>query len=181
MAIIGLANLHYAKMLSEDTATSAAVYEKPKRLIGINSVSISPTVDTATLYGDNKALATLTNSKEYQVTLEIADLPPEDEAALLGHKIDDDGIIHVAGNDTSPYIAILFDADTHHDNEKMYVKFFKGKFSPSQQDLNTRGENLEFGLHSLEATFVTRMYDDLTYDKFVTTDTTVAKSWYAEV
>ena len=85
MAIIGLANLHYAIMTAEDTAETAATYGTPKRLVGINSVSIQPTNDTATLYGDNKALATVTNTKEFTISLEVAKLPTEDEAALLGH------------------------------------------------------------------------------------------------
>lgn len=63
MAIIGLSKLHYARMTTDDTATTAPVYETPKRLIGVNSVSISPENDTATLYGDNMALDTKSSTR----------------------------------------------------------------------------------------------------------------------
>ena len=180
MATKGLANLHYAIMTTEDTATTAATYSTPKRLVGINSVSIQPNNETATLYGDNKALATVTNTKEYTINLDLADLPLEDEAALLGHTYESDTMI-VKGNDTPPYVAIMFDIDTHHDNEKEYRKYYKGKFAPSNQDVNTRGETTEFAVRALEATFVARNNDDKVVDIEVTTDVAVATSWYASV
>lgn len=180
MAYKGLANLHYAIMTVEDTATTAATYSTPKRLVGINSVSIQPTNQTAKLYGDNKALSTENSTTEWQITLDIAKLPLEDEAALLGHTYESDTMI-VKGNDTAPYAAIMFDLDTENDKEKEYRKYFKGKFAPSQQNGNTKGENTDFTLRSLEATFITRTYDDKTFEVTVTTDTSVATSWYASV
>lgn len=181
MAIIGLANLHYAIMTAEDTAETAATYDTPKRLVGINSVSIQPTNETSTLYGDNKALATVTNTKEFTISLEVAKLPTEDEAALLGHSYDSStSVMTVKGNDTPPYIALLFDAGLE-DGTTEYVKFFKGKMAPAQQDMNTRGDTLDYGLHSLEGTFVARTKDDKVYETKVTSETSVATSWYASV
>lgn len=179
MAIIGLKNLHYAVMTTEDTATTAAVYSTPKRLVGIRSVSISPENETATLYGDNTALATFSATKNRTITLELADLPLEDEAILLGHTYSNGKMI-VKGNDKPPYVAIMFDADTH-DRQTQYRTYFKGKFAEAQEDENTRGESMEFGPHNLEGAFVARMNDDQVYTKFTTTDTAVADSWYASV
>lgn len=180
MAYKGLANLHYAIMTKEDTATDAAEYSTPKRLVGINTVSIQHTNNTATMYGDNKALATENSTNETTITFEVAKIPLEDEAALLGHTYESDTMI-VKGSDTPPYVAIMFDCDTENAKERNYKKYFKGKFAPAQQSVNTRGGSTEFTLHSLEATFVTRINDDQKYIETVTTDTAVATSWYASV
>ena len=181
MAIIGLANLHYAPMTTEDTATTAAVYGTPKRLVGVVSVDVSPENETATLYGDNTALATVNKTKSRAVTIEVADLPLEDEAILLGHDYDSEtGVMTVNGDDKAPYVAIMFDADTH-DDKKQYVTFFKGRFAEAQHTDNTDGESTEFSLHNLEGTFVARTNDKKVYIKKVTTDLTVATSWYTSV
>lgn len=181
MAIIGLKNLHYAVMNTEDTATTPAVYGKPRRLVGIRSVDVAPENETAKLYGDNTALATFTATKSRAITLEVADLPLEDEAILLGHKYDSDtAVMTVSGNDVAPYVAIMFDADTH-DGKTMYTTFFKGKFAEAQHTDNTRGESMEFTPFNLEGEFVARTNDDQVYAKKVSTDPTVAASWYESV
>ena len=179
MAIIGLKNLHYAVMTTEDTATTPATYGTPKRLVGIRQVNIAPENQTATLYGDNTALATITATKKRQITLEVADLPLEDEAILLGHTYESDTMI-VNGNDVAPYVAIMFDAETHN-GQTQYTTFFKGKFAEAQHTDNTRGESTEFTPFNLEGEFVARTNDDKVYAKKITTDPTVATSWYASV
>ena len=183
MAIIGLSKLHYAKMTTEDTATTAPVYETPKRLIGINSVSVSPENDTATLYGDNMALDTKTSTRERTITLEVARLPLEDQAALLGYTYDSSTKkMSVNGDATAPNVAIMYEEDT--DEGKVWYKcFYKGKFSPSSEDANTRGDSLEYGLHSIEGTFVARLDNKRVYEvkEADATDTTTAASWYASV
>lgn len=183
MATIGLTNLHYARMTTEDTATTAPVYETPKRLIGVNSVSISHETDTAKLYGDNQTLATKTKTKESTITLEIADLKPEDRAALLGQSYNSETKVRsVSSDDTAPYVALLYEVNNHHDQKELHV-FYKGKFSPAQEDTNTEGESMEFGLSNLEGEFIYRLdnhkkEDERTIDA---TDTTTATAFFATV
>ena len=183
MATIGLTNLHYAIMTTEDTATTAPVYTTPKRLVGVNSVSISPENDTATLYGDNTALATVSKTKKRTITLEIADLPPEDKAAILGHSYDSNTkVMSVNAEDNPPYVAIMHEVNNHK-GQKEYHVFYKGKFAPAQEDINTEGESLEFGLHTLEGDFVSRTdngkIEDVKYADG--TDTTIATTFFASV
>jgi len=183
MAIIGLSKLHYAIMTTEDTPTSAPVYGTPKRLVGVNSVSISPENDSATLYGDNMALDTKSSTKERTITLEVARMPLEDQAALLGYSYDSSTKkLAVNGDAAAPNVAIMYELDTD-ENKKWYYVFYKGKFAPSPEDANTRGDTLEYGLHSVEGTFVARMDNKLVYEikEAEATDTTTATSWYASV
>lgn len=176
MAIIGLKNLHYARMTTEDTATAAAVYGTPKRLVGVNSVSIEKETETATLYGDDQAIDTFIRTKQYNVTIELADLPLEDEAALGGHEYTD-GILTVKGTDVPPYVALLFEADTRNGKTR-FVVLYKGRLTPPQEDLNTRGESFEYGLHTLEGSFIARVIDGKIEDK---TEDTTAAEWYLKV
>ena len=179
MALIGLKNFYYALMTTEDTATSAAVYGTPKRVAGINSIDISPTVNTATLYGDDMALATASSLGEISVTIDVADLPLEDLAALLGHTITN-GVMVSKGSDSAPYCAIAFESEKH-SGETRYVKLLKGKFSESQETINTRGDSIEYQVPQITATFVSRSNDSAWKKTTDSSDVTIATSWYASI
>lgn len=179
MALIGLRNFYYATMTTEDTATTAATYGTPKRIVGINSIDINPTVNKATLYGDDSALATASSLGEIEVTLDIADLPIEDLAALLGHTVNN-GIMISKGSDSAPYVAIMFESEKHN-GEIRYVKLLKGKFSESQETINTRGDSIEYQVPQITGTFVSRTNDSAWKHTQDTTDTAIATSWYASV
>ncbi len=184
MADIGLKNLHYAIMTTEDTATTAPVYDTPKRLIGINSVEIDPEIETAILYGDNQALATFIKHKKNAITLEVADLPLDDQAAIFGRTYGTDTkTMFINSADASPYLAFLFEKNNHK-GERLFYAFFKGKLAPSQETTNTEGESLEFGLHNLSGDFVFRIDNGMmcavklvdSLDK-----TTTLASWFASL
>lgn len=179
MAQVGLRNFHYALMTTEDTATTAPVYGTPKKVVGINSIDINPTINKATLYGDDQALATASSLGEIEVTLDIAELPLVDQAALLGHTITD-GVMISKGSDSAPYVAIMFESEKHN-GETRYVKLLKGKFSESQETTNTRGDSIEFQIPQITASFVARQNDGAWKHTRDTTDTAVATSWYASV
>ena len=179
MALVGLRNFYYATMTTEDTATTAAVYGTPKRIVGINSVDINPTINKATLYGDDTALATASSLGEIEVTIDIADLPIADLAALLGHTVTSGKMIS-KGSDSAPYVAIMFESEKHN-GETRYVKLLKGKFSESQETINTRGDSIEYQIPQITGTFVSRTNDSAWKYTQDSTDTTVATSWYASV
>ncbi|MBR1578873.1 MAG: hypothetical protein IJ668_00015 [Selenomonadaceae bacterium] len=177
MATIGLRKLYYAR-LTEDTETTTT-YETPKRLAGLINVEINPSIQKNTLYGDDMPLATASSISEITVTLETADIPLADAAAMLGHSLDS-GTMLVKASDTSPYVAILFEAEKH-DGQTRYVKLLKGKFDEGQESLQTRGESVEYTTPKLEGTFVARTSDGAWKMVKDTSDTTVATSWYASV
>ena len=179
MALVGLRNFFYAVMTTEDTATSAPVYDTPKRIIGINSIDINPTINKATLYGDDTALATASSLGEIEVTIDIADLPIEDLGALLGHTISE-GVLVSKGSDSAPYVAVMFESEKHNGNTR-YVKLLKGKFSESQETINTRGDSIDYQVPQITGTFVSRTNDSAWKHTTDSTDTAVATTWYASV
>ena len=179
MAQVGLKNFYYALMTTEDTADAQAVYGTPKRVVGINSIEINPTVNTATLYGDDMALATASSLGEISVTINVADLPLEDLAALLGHTVTN-GVMVAKGSDSAPYCAIAFESEKHN-GEIRYVKLLKGKFSESQETINTRGDSIEYQIPQITANFVARAYDSAWKKIQDSSDTTIATSCYASI
>ena len=181
MADIGLTNLHYAVMTTEDTDTTAPVYSALQRLIGVNSVELDPEIETAILYGDNQALATIIKHKKTAMTLEVADLPLADQAKVFGRTYDTDTkTMFVSVKDKSPYLAIAYEIENHK-GERFFWCFFKGKLAPSQETNNTEGENLEFGLHNLSGEFVFRIDNGMiSAVKLIepTDTTTTLQSWF---
>ena len=150
MAQIGLKNIYYAEMTIGDDG--AETYGTPKKIGNAVSVDITPTIETTSLYGDDMAVATDINFKEVKVTIETTDIPLEDQATLLGHDFKE-GVLTAKMTDSAPYVALLFESEKH-DGGIRCVKLMKGKFAPSQETINTKGENLEYQVPSIEGTFV---------------------------
>ena len=183
MAYIGLANLHYAIMTTEETPTTPPVYGIPKRIVGINTMDITPEVEKTTLYGDNQALDTNINFKKCTIKIDTANLPLEDQAALLGHTYNSDTkVINVDSTDSAPNVAIMFDSNIN-GNKKWYTVFYKGKFGESGKNLKTRGESNEYDLHSIEGEFVFRTDINRIYSvkEAAASDTNIATSFYGTV
>ena len=156
MAQVGLKNIYYAEMTS-DTA-SATTYATPVKLGNAISVDMNPTVDKNTLYGDDMAVATNSNLKEITVTIETTEISLAARAALLGHEFTSDTLIEKS-SDLAPYVALMFESETH-DGNILCVKLVKGKFTLTQETINTRGETYEYQPPKLEGTFVSRQSDN---------------------
>lgn len=179
MAQVGLRNFYYAIMTTEDTASTAATYDTPHRVVGLNKIDINPTVNTATLYGDDIALATASSLGEITVTIDLADLQLEDLAALLGHTVTN-GVMVSKGSDSAPYVAIMFESEKHN-GEIRYCKLLKGKFSESQETVDTRGNSINYQIGQITGKFVARANDSAWKKTQDSTDTAIASSWYASV
>lgn len=176
MALVGLKNLHYAVMTIG--AKGAESYGTPQKIGNAVSVDIQPTTETASLYGDDMAVATDVAMKEVTVTIETTDISLEDQAALLGHSYSS-GTLTANMSDEAPYVALLFES-TKHDGGTRCVKLLKGKFAPTQETINTRGESLEYQVPSLEGTFVAAASGAWKIVKDFDANTSTA-SWYTSV
>lgn len=182
MATVGLKNLYYA-VLTSDT-TSGVTYGAPKKIAGAIQVDFNPSVSNETLYGDDAPFATASSITDYTVNIESADLPLEDMAALLGHTVDSTTKQLIAkASDNPPYVAIMFEGPKHN-GETRYVKLLKGKFAPSQETFQTKGESITYTTPSLEGHFVAREYDGEVRriaDSDNTESASVISAWYTSV
>lgn len=180
MAKVGVSKLHYAVMNTEDTATTAAVYGNPVAIPGLASVDVQAASETATLYADNGPYETATGMGEVTVSLDLADLEPEAQAALLGHTLNEDGTLDKKSTDVAPYVALMFEF-LMANNKKRCVKLYKGKFSVPNDTGETKGATPNLQTQSISASFVQCKNDnrwESTKDFEPTADTA---SWYASV
>ena len=116
--LVGLQDIYYAKM-TNDSIGGTTTYGTPKKIGHAISVDINPNVETATLYGDNTAVATRAKLKDISITIESDKIPLEDRAIMLGHSIDSTtGAVTVKGDDKAPYVAIMFKAQTSEDTRQ---------------------------------------------------------------
>ena len=177
MSLVGLKNIHYA-VISADS-DSGTTYGTPKKIGHAVSVDISPSTQKAVLYGDDRAVATATALGETTITLETTDIPLEDRAILLGSTFDSiNNTVISKGSDVAPYVGIAFESETSTGAIRC-VKLLKGKFTPSQESIQTKGEQINFQVPKIEGSFVARQSDGgwkIEKDVVVGTDTA---DWYS--
>ena len=163
MSQVGLKNFYYAT-ISADTASDGSTagsttYGTPKKIGNAVSIEVSPAVNKTSLYGDDMAVATDISFGEVTVTIETTDIPLEDQAILLGHTYDSvSGTVTSKSSDVAPYVGLAFESQKGEGGIRC-VKLFKGKFAPSDESYNTKGENIEYQVPQIEGTFVARQSD----------------------
>lgn len=161
--ILGLKDIYYAKQTG-DSIDSSSTYDTPVKLGHAISVDINPNIETSTLYGDNAAVATKTKLKDIEITIETDEIPLEHRAIILGNGYDTaTGAVTVKGDNDAPYVAIMFKCKTSKDTTQ-YYKFYKGKFAPDQQQIQTEGENINWQTPKMKGKFIARDSDKKIYD-----------------
>ena len=159
---IGFDMLYYAIMTDETNET----YGVPKRLPGAISLNVAPSVNVTNLPGDDITYDTTTSQGPTTVSMGVAEIPVEDRAALLGHSIVDGGLVEKT-SDVAPYVALMFRRKLANSKYR-YVVLYKGRFQPSTEDIQTKGETVSYQTPVLQATFIERQTDALW--RYTTTD-----------
>lgn len=150
---IGCDSLVYALMTTEDTATTAPVYDTPKSAPGVISVNINPNASQETLFADDGPYDTATTLGQIGVEINKAELTAENKADLLGHEIDENGGVVYSDNDVSPWVAIGF--RTIKSNGKYrYVWLYKGKFTDPEDNNETKADSINFQTDTISGQFV---------------------------
>lgn len=181
--VLGLEDIYYAKMTA-DSIGGSTTYGTPKKLGHAIKVDVNPNTETSTLYGDNTAVATKTKLKDVDITIETDEIPLEDQAIILGHTYDSvTGAVTVKGDDKAPYVAIMFKANTSKDTCE-YRKYYKGKFAPTQETIETEGENINWQTPSMTGKFIARDSDKKICDKVdsgSSGSSTLISGWFSQV
>ena len=116
-ALVGLENLVYAKLTDEATK----VYASPVKIAPAINAKIKPKINSATLYGDNRAVETVSALGEVEIELEVTDLPLEVQAVLLGHDLDIiTGVMTFNANDVAPMLLLDLNQKKQMANIDMY-------------------------------------------------------------
>lgn len=152
---VGLDSLYYAVMTDEITET----YGPTKRLPGAIQATITPTINSATLYADDLAYDAVSSMGDVAVTLNLAEIATEDQAILLGHAIDDNGGLDKKSTDQGPYVAIGYRRRLA--NKKFrYVWLYKGRFTLGSEEANTKADTPAYQTPTMNSTFISRSTDE---------------------
>lgn len=150
---IGVDNLVYAIMKTEDTTLAAPVYDVVKPAIGVMTININPNGSQETLFADDGPFEVATTLGNIEVEIQKAQLTTENKADLLGHQIDENGAIVYADNDIPPWVAIGF--RTLKSNGKYrYVWLYKGKFTEPEDNNETKGDGINWQADTIHGQFV---------------------------
>ena len=153
MAQIGLKNLFYAT-ITED-ASGNETYGSPVQMAKAISADISVDSDDNTLYADDGADVVIREFQSGTISLGINDLGTSVAAALLGARIDANGVLVSAGEDTPHPVAIGFQSRSAKGGDR-YFWLYRVTFGIPGQTLNTKGESVEFSTPTIEGTISRR-------------------------
>lgn len=153
---IGLSGLVLAEVLSDDE--NGIVYGTPFKIPGAVVATINPNSSVDTDYADDGAFFAQNNRGNTELSLEMIDITPENEAKMLGQKRVN-GVTVETDLDQSPYFAfgakiLMAGSDENGDPVYTYLWYAKGKFSVPESGGSTKKDSIEFGHKSLTAQFV---------------------------
>lgn len=151
---VGLDKLHYALMTDEATET----YATPVPIPGAITATISPEVNSETLYADDQAAEIATSLGGVEVEINVKDLPSDIQSVILGSTIDENGVVIDSKNDNPPYLALGF-RSRKSNGEYRYYWLFKGKFTPAEEEFNTKEDSPSFQTPTITGSFLPRESD----------------------
>ena len=157
---IGLSGLVLARVLSDDE--NGIVYDTPFRIPGGVVATINPNSSVETDYADDGAFFAQNNRGNTELSLEMIDITPENEAKMLGQRRVN-GVTIETDLDQSPYFAfgakvLMAGSDENGDAVYTYLWYSKGKFSVPESGGETKRDSISFGHKNLTGQFVKTQY-----------------------
>lgn len=132
--MFGLEKVHVAFKTTEG-------YDTPTVIPGAVNLSLSAEGDTNIFYADNIAYFSMTSNNGYTGDLEMALIPDEVLAEMLGWEIDDNGMLIEVADGEQKEFALLFEVKGNEKN-KRYV-YYNCKASRPTQEYGTKGGTVE--------------------------------------
>lgn len=148
--LVGIEKLYVANLKNDDL--NEIKYDKPKYYAGIRDLGIKPKVATDEFYAENKLWISESTLANVDVEMELAGLTNENEAFLLGHKLDENGGIIYSADDKAPSVALLFKANKGNGKAR-YCVLYCGTFSISDEQYKGKEGKANFQSKKLKATF----------------------------
>jgi phi13 family phage major tail protein len=155
-AIIGVSDFHYAILTKDDK--TGTTYQTPVPVPGLVEINIKPKSESAILYADNGPAETATSLGEVEVDINLADLPLDTQAILLGHTIAN-GVLVRKSTDSAPYVAIGFKS-LKSNGKSRFTWLYKGRFELPEMANKTKEDKVDFQTAKATAKFVKREYDN---------------------
>lgn len=174
MATIGLRDVYYAELLT-DPASGTPTYDTSVRIVGAMSANVNPNTSTDTLFADDGPFDTATTMGDIELELNMADIPLETQAFLLGHTFAS-GLLIRRSSDSPPWVAIAYKT-LKSNGAYRYYWLAKGKFAIPEEAYETRGDSISFQTPTITGAFVKRDSDDEWQRTADEDDTGFAPNW----
>jgi len=155
MAIVGLENIVYAKVIQDDK--TGVQYDEVKPFAPAITAQVETAQESATQYADNGPISVITQTGETTLTLTVDEIPLEVLADILGLELKK-GVLIYKQDAVPPYIALGFTGNKDN-GEKRLVWLTKGRFSIPSDEWNTKTDSPEFQNQEIEGTFIRREFD----------------------
>lgn len=158
---IGLRDVVYCLLTDDGVATPGeATYDEVKSLKGAISANFSPNASNDTLFADDGPYETASTLGAMTLELNVADLPNDVYAELIGAKIDTTTKVLVNGsNDIPPYVAVGMKVKKSN-GEDRYIWYLKGKFAAPDEANQTKADSINWNTPTITGNFLKRVADD---------------------
>lgn len=153
---VGLQDIYYAKLTKDDP--TGVEYDTPKMLLPAITANVTPTVNSATLYGNDGPIVTANALGEITVEIGVADIPLETQADLLGSSINADGLLVDNADDQAPEVALGYRRSMS-DGSFRYTWLLKGKFQLPAEEAQTKQGEPTFQTPTITGIFLKRLFD----------------------
>ncbi|MED1603054.1 major tail protein [Alkalihalophilus marmarensis] len=157
MPTIGLRDIYVAKILTDDEG--GTTYDTPKRVGKAITANMQNQFNTADLRADDGVAETAESRGVTTVALNTDDLSPEVQSYMLGKKINNDGVLIDSEDDRPPYVALMFRSEKANGAYR-HVVLYKGKFTPPDQNYETKQETPAFQTPTVNGRFLRRQSDN---------------------
>lgn len=105
-------------------------YGTPVYMENLTEIGVEKNYNTEPFYAEGTLKYTESNLSDIPVTISQGDLLEKDEVALMGHKVDKNGLVVRNTNDIPATVALMFTVKKAENIYKGYV-FYDGKFVPT--------------------------------------------------
>ena len=174
---IGLTNLVYAIMVDDVPPTTVGgddgytTYDSAVRILGAITANFSPNASNDTLFADDGPYETASTLGAMSLELNVADLPPENRAELLGAKYENGILIHTS-DDIPPYVAVGMSVKKSNGADR-YIWYLKGKFTAPDDNNQTKADSINWNTPTITGNFLKRDSDNQWRVSIDTDDTNV--------
>ena len=161
---IGLTNLVYAIMVDDVPPTTVGgddgytTYDSAVRILGAITANFSPNASNDTLFADDGPYETASTLGAMSLELNVADLPPENRAELLGARYENGVLIHTS-EDIPPYVAVGMSVKKSNGADR-YIWYLKGKFTAPDDNNQTKADSINWNTPTITGNFLKRDSDN---------------------
>lgn len=175
MATIGLKDVYYAKITSDDE--NGTEYEEPKYFAPAMSLTSTPTYNKSNLRGDDKVVATASSKGTTTVNVGLTELTKEAEKDVLGRTVTSDGGVLEGADDKPNDVALMYRAEKANGAYR-YDVIYKVQFTPAEESLETKQETPAFSTPTLNGEAIPRESDGWEKKKFHSDDEDIDQAFF---